>query len=96
MYCQGDKKNAHLQYMNATVILKFFIRKIRQEKHTSSCSGQPGVVYSFCTQNLVSFEDNFGSKGDLPFSIYFDFETTSPSDADWLNPEEKKCLLFHM
>ena len=59
----------------------------------SVCSGKPGVVYNFCTQNLVSFEDNFGSKGDLPFSIYFDFETTSSTDADWLNAEDKKMFV---
>ena len=58
------------------------------------CSGKPGIVYNFCTQTLTSFEDNFGSKGGLPFAIYFDFETTSPTDAEWLNPEDKKNVCY--
>ena len=58
------------------------------------CSGKPGIVYNFCTQTLTSFEDNFGSKGGLPFAIYFDFETTSPTDAEWLNPEDKKMFVM--
>ena len=59
----------------------------------SVCSGKPGVVYNFYTQNLVSFEDNFGSKGNLPFSVYFDFERTSPTDEEWLNPEDRKMFV---
>ena len=42
---------------------------------------------------MTSFEDNFSSKGDVPFTIYFDFETTSPTDAEWLNPEDKKMFV---
>ena len=57
------------------------------------CSGKPGIIYNFCTQSLISFEDNFGSKGDLPFSIYYDFKTTSPTDTEWLNPEDKKMFV---
>ena len=68
----------------------FYSKKV---KHLSVCTGMPGIVYNFCTQNLVSFEDNFGSKGDLPFAIYFDFETASPTDAEWLNPEDKKMFV---
>ena len=45
-----------------------------------NCSGVPGVIYKFNTQSLISFEDNFHAKGDLPFIIYFDFETTAPTD----------------
>ena len=45
-----------------------------------NCLGVPGVIYNFNTQSLVSFEDNFHAKGDLPFVIYFDFETTAPTD----------------
>ena len=68
-------------------------RKRKAENHLKVCSGKPGIVYNFCSQTLTSFEDNFKSKGDVPFTIYFDFETTSPTDADWLNPEDKKMFV---
>ena len=41
---------------------------------------------------FISYEDNFKSKGDLPFSIYFDFETTAPTD-NCLDPEQKEMFV---
>ena len=46
-------------------------------------------MYSFNNQCLISYVDNSGNKGDLPFVIYFDFETTAPID-NCLDPEQKK------
>ena len=40
-------------------------------------------------------QDNFNAKGDVPFVVYFDFETTAPT-FNSADPEQKKCLLFHM
>ena len=73
---------------------RFFKGKMKREQHLKVCSGKPSVVYNFFSQTLTSFEDNFSSKGDLPFAIYFDFETTSPTDSDWLNPEDKKMFVM--
>ena len=56
-----------------------------------NCTGKPGVIYNFNNQCLISYQDNFKNKGDLPFIIYFDFETTAPTDNQ-LDPEQKKCL----
>ena len=50
------------------------------------------MVYNFNNQNLVTFEDNFKSKGDLPFALYFDFETTAPTD-NYFDPEQTKMLV---
>ena len=62
----------------------------------ANCSGRPGVVYNFNNRNLISYEDNFRAKGDFPFVIYFNFETTAPTD-NCLDPKQtKKCLLFCM
>ena len=59
-------------------------------------SGVPGVIYSFNTQSLLSFEDNFHAKSDLPFVIYIDFETTAPTDKNEKTEQktmnEKLCL----
>ena len=57
-----------------------------------NCSGVPGVVYNFNAQSLISFEDNFYAKGDLPFVIYFDFETRAPTDNSF-DPEQKTMFL---
>ena len=95
VYSHGLKQKRAFKLYECYYCRKFFIQKNKHEKHLSVCSGKPGIVYNFCIQNLVSFEDNFGSKGDLPFSIYFDFETTSPTDANWVNPEEKKIIVMY-
>ena len=56
------------------------------------CSGVPGIVYNFNNQNLVTFEDNLGYKGDLPVVAYIDFETTAPTDSCF-DPEQKKMFV---
>ena len=61
-------------------IAENFLRQERQKRHMENCSGVSGVIYSFNTQSLLSFEDYFHAKGDLPFVIYFDFETTAPTN----------------
>ena len=58
-----------------------------------SCTGVPGVVYNFNNQNLISYPDNFHAKSDIQFVIYFDFETTAPTD-NCLDPEQKKMFIF--
>ena len=72
---------------------KFFIREDRQKRHMESFAGVPGVVYNFNNQNLISYPDNFHAKGDIPFVIYFDFETTAPTD-NCLDSEQKKMFIF--
>ena len=52
----------------------------------------PGVIYNFNTQSLIRFQDNFHAKGDLPFVIYFDFETTAPTD-NCFDPEQKTMFV---
>ena len=57
-----------------------------------NCSGRPLVVYNFNNHNLISYQDNFHVKGDVPFVVYFDFETTAPTD-NCLVPEKIKMLV---
>ena len=73
---------------------KFFRQKNKKEHHLKVCSGKPGIIYNFCSQTLTSLEDNYSAKGDVPFSVYFDFETTSPTDSEWLDPEDKKMFVM--
>ena len=71
---------------------KFFIQETRQKRHMANCSGRPGVVYNFNNQNFISYQDNFHAKVDVPFIIYFDLETTAPTD-NCLDPEQKKMFV---
>ena len=93
LYSRGLKEVRAFLVYECYYCHKFFVGKNKCEKHIKICSGKPGIVYNFCTQTLTSFEDNYASKGDLPFAIYFDFETTPPTDAKWLNPEDKQMFV---
>lgn len=59
-----------------------------------NCTGLPGLIYQFDSQNLVTFEDNLKYKSDMLVVAYINFETTTPTDS-CLDPE-KKCLQFLM
>ena len=65
---------------------------MRQNRHMTNFSGRPGVVCDFNNQNLISYQGNFHAKGDVSFVIYFDFETTAPTD-NCLDPEQKKMFV---
>ena len=93
LYSEGEKIRRALTLYECYYCNKFFRRINKAETLLKVCSGKPGIVYNFCSQTLTSFEDNFKSKGDVPFTIYFNFETTSPTDADYLNPEDKKMFV---
>ena len=71
---------------------KVFARADRQKRHVENCSGIPGIVYNFSNQNLVTFEDNLKYKGDLQMVIYFDYETTTPTD-NCFDPEQKEMFV---
>ena len=43
-------------------------------------------------QKIMTFEDNFKSRGDMPMAMYFDFETTAPTDSCFDRKQNKKCL----
>ena len=47
------------------------------EKHLSVCSAKEGITYSFDNSQMIDYQDNYKYMGDLPFSINFDFETTT-------------------
>ena len=53
------------------------------------------MIYNLNTKTLISVQDNFNSKDDLPFVAYYDFETTAPTN-NIFDLEEKKCLLYPM
>ena len=48
-------------------------------EHLSACTNKAGFTYSFDNGKIIDYQDNFKFMGDVPFSIYFDFETTMGS-----------------
>ena len=49
------------------------------QEYVNSCSGQAGFSFSFDNGKIVNYSDNFKKITDLPFTIYYDFETTTGS-----------------
>ena len=47
----------------------FIKQKKSLEIKRKNCSGKPGVIYNFTNQSLISYEDNFIAKGDIPFAV---------------------------
>ena len=48
------------------------------EKHVKCCAGQAGYSLVF-DQSVGNYQENFNKIDDVPFSIYYDFETTTGS-----------------
>ena len=65
---------------------KFFARADKQERHIENCSGVPGIIYIFNNKHLITFEDNFKSKGGMAMVMYCDF--------DCYNPEQKTMFVL--
>ena len=58
----------------------FFIKsESKIEEHISTCSGQAGSNFTFDNGKIINYQDNFKKIGNLPFSVYYDFETTTSS-----------------
>ena len=47
------------------------------EHHTKICAAKEGIAYRFNIGDIISFQDNFRYLGYVPFTVYFDFETTT-------------------
>ena len=87
---QGDKLSHDFAY-ECYYCGNFFARADKHKRHVDNCSGIPGIVHNFNRQNLVTFEHNLKYKSDLPMMIYFEYETTAPTD-NFLDPETKEMF----
>ena len=56
---------------------KPIIERKSLERHLNSCSHMPDIIYKFENQKYINIFHNVKLMGDLPFSTYFAFETTS-------------------
>lgn len=56
------------------------------EKYKKVCAVKEGIVYTFENGKIISFQDNFKYLGDVSFTVYFDFKTTT-GDVVFLGPK---------
>ena len=92
-YDRGSKKVRSTKVQSCHYCNHYFVHNNPKfERHLKHCSEKPGIIYNFNNSSLISYEDNFKSKGDLPFTMYFDFETTAPTDNSF-DPEQKKMFV---
>ena len=47
------------------------------QEHILCCSGQAGISFAFDKRKIINYQDSFNKIGDLPFAVYYDFETTT-------------------
>lgn len=47
------------------------------KKHTQVSAAKEGITYCFNNGKIISFQDNFKYLDDVPFTVYFDSETTT-------------------
>ena len=45
--------------------------------HLSICAAKEDITHSFYNSQIIDYQENYKYMGDLPFSVYFDFETTT-------------------
>ena len=61
---------------------KFFVKNEEaMKKYLLICAAREEVTYSFDNGQITNFEDNFKYLGDVAFTVYFDFETTTSGSA---------------
>ena len=79
-YKHGEKRLIKSHTVQQGPYCENFFRKLQEamSKHIKCCAGQSGYTYQF-TNSIVNYQENFNKIGDLPFAIYYHFETTTGS-----------------
>ena len=58
----------------------YFVKSAeKMKKHLSCCAGRAGFTFSFDNGKIIDYQDHYKNLIDVPFSIYYDFETTTGS-----------------
>ena len=84
---KGNKKIIYRTVRQCYCWQNFFAKNEEQmNKHVSICGAREGIIYAFENGQILNYQDNFKYLGDLPFMVYFDFETTTGGISVFLNP----------
>ena len=54
------------------------------KKQLSVCSAKEGTIYALDNGQILNYQDNFKYLSHLPFTAYFDFETTTGGNSVFL------------
>ena len=58
----------------------YFVKSAeKMEKHLSCCADKADFTFSFHNGKIIDYQDHYKNLGDLPFTIYYDFDTTTES-----------------
>ena len=49
------------------------------QKHLSVCTWKTGYEFTFDNGKIIDYQEHYSNIGDVPFSVYYDFETTTGS-----------------
>ena len=55
----------------------------------------PGIIYKFENQNIDNFEVNLKKMGDITFTMYFDFETSTGTTSQNHLEDEQMDQIFY-
>ena len=77
---RGKKRIEPILQLNIVPTVKTFFLKTEEKMatHIQCCAGQASYSLVF-DQSVVNYQENFNKISDLPFSFYYDFETTTGS-----------------
>ena len=78
-FVRGNKKKIKCHNTKQCPYCNNFFMKAEKKmlEHINSCAGQAGFSFSFDNGKIINYQDNFKKIGDLPFAVYYDFETTA-------------------
>ena len=63
-----------------SLLQQLFCKKYQKnENHLSCCAGRAGFTFSFDNGKIIDYQNHYKNLGDVSFSIYYEFETTTGS-----------------
>ena len=81
-HAKDDKFRKGQKYFNTQKVRQcyycnnYFVKTFEElQKHISCCSGKVGFEFSFDNGKLIDYQDHYSNLGDVPFSVYYEFET---------------------
>ena len=91
LYIPKVKKD-HIKLFNAFIVTNFLLLKLDKKDTGKTAQGNQELSIISIINVLLVTKIVFINKGDIPFTIYFDFETTTTTDK-CLDPEQKKIFV---
>ena len=77
---KGEKYMHHAGARQCHYCNNYFVKSEEKMNHNLSVfAATAGVTYSFDNGKIIDYQGNYKFIEDVPFSIYFDFETTTGS-----------------